>query len=151
MKIYSKTIKLKTKEYLEVRDITDTVQDVVTEGKVKDGTVLVYSKHTTMSIRVNEQEKGIFKDFKDFITRLIPKDVYYRHNDLTIRTENVVCTPGASDCLNAHSHLLHFLMGNSETLPIGGGKLVLGTYQRVFVVELDCARPREIYIQVMGN
>lgn len=151
MKIFSQVIKIKTKAYLEVIDVTEKVQKFIQKSRLKDGIILVYSKHTTMNIRINEQEKGIFQDFKDLVNRLVPKEVYYRHNDLSIRTENLVCTPGASDCLNGYSHCLHFLMGNSETIPVSEGKLVLGSFQRIFAVELDCARDREIFLQLMGR
>lgn len=110
----------------------------------------IHSKHTTLTIRVNERESGLIADFKDFISKLIPKDNYYRHNDLSVRTENLVCDPNASDCLNAHSHIGHLFMGTSEFLPIIEGKLMLGTWQRIFAIELDCSRNREVFIQAMG-
>lgn len=151
MKIISKVIKLKSKKYLEFIDLTDLVKEFVSELKIKNGSVSIYSKHTTMAIRINEKEKGIVEDFVSFIKKLLPKDIYYYHNDLTIRTENLVCEPGASDCLNGHSHCLHLLLGSSETIPIDEGKLVLGQFQRIFAIELDCGRNREIVIQIIGN
>ena len=53
--------------------------------------------------------------------------------------------PNASDCLNAHSHIGHLFMGTSEFLPVVDGKLMLGTWQRIFAIELDCARNREVF------
>ena len=60
-----------------------------------------------MAIRVNEKESGFFKDFEDFFKRTFPKDKYYRHNDLNVRTENLVCADGSHECLNGHSHCSH--------------------------------------------
>lgn len=151
MKIINKTIRLKTNKYLEFIDLTEMIIDSVKKSKIKDGLVNIYSRHTTLAIRINEKEKGFFIDFADFIKRLIPKDVYYRHNDLNIRIENLVCEPGASDCMNGHSHCLHLMLGNSETVPIIASKLMLGVWQRIFAIELDCARQREIIIQILGN
>lgn len=151
MKIVSKIIKLKSKKYLEFIDLTDLVKEFVSELKINNGSVLIYSRHTTMAIRINEKEKGIVKDFISFIKKLLPKDAYYRHNDLTIRTENLVCDPEASDCLNGHSHCLHLILGSSETVPINKGKLVFGQYQRIFAIELDCGRNREVIIQIIGS
>jgi secondary thiamine-phosphate synthase enzyme len=151
MKIINNTIKLKSKKYLDFIDLTDLVKNFVFESKVNNGSVLIYSKHTTMAVRINEKEKGIFEDFVSFINKLLPKNAYYKHNDLTIRTENLVCEPGASDCLNGHSHCLHLLMGSSETIPIISGKLMLGIWQRIFAIELDCGRSREIVIQIVGK
>lgn len=141
----------KSQEYLEFKDITEEVESFINESKVKNGQVLVYSTHTTLAICINEKEKGIFKDFKDLMTRLVPKDVYYNHNDLTKRTENLVCQSGPSDCLNGYSHCTSLLMRNSETIPIVDGKMVFGPWQRIFAIELDCGRKREIIVQVIGE
>lgn len=151
MKIENKKIELKTNDYLEFRDITEEVEKFVKDSEISNGNVLVYSMHTTLAICINEHEKGIFADFKDLMCKLVPKDCYYKHNDLSIRTENLVCQSGASDCLNGYSHCTHLLMRNSETIPIIDGKLMLGTWQRIFVIELDCARKREVIIQVIGE
>ncbi len=151
MKIYNEVIKLKTKEYCEFIDLTDKIEAIVKTSNVKNGIVFTHSKHTTLTIRINERETGLINDFKDFVSRLIPKDAYYRHNDLSIRTENLVCDPGASDCLNGHSHITHLLMGTAEPVPIVDGKLLLGQWQRIFAIELDCARPREVFVQAMGE
>ncbi len=151
MKIINKQIQIKTKKYLEFIDLTDQVKKIVSISKVKDGQILVYSRHTTVAIRINEQEKGFFHDFKDLVSRLTPKDIYYRHNDLNIRTENLNCEIGASDCMNGHSHCLHLLMGTSEIIPIIDKKLILGRYQRIFLIELDVARDRQIIIQIIGK
>ena len=151
MNIQNKLVKLKTKKYLEFIDMTDEVQEFVKQSGITNGTVLVYSKHTTVAVRINEKETGLLADFEDLMTRLIPKNVYYRHNDLNVRTENLVCEPGASDCLNAHSHCMQLLMGTSETVPVIQGKLVLGTWQRIFVIELDCSRNRQVLFQIMGE
>ena len=85
----------KSEEYLEFRDITQDVEDFVKKSGINNGQVLVYSMHTTLAIRVNEKEAGIVKDFRGLIARLIPRDTYYCHNDLSIRTENLVCQSGA--------------------------------------------------------
>jgi len=151
MKIISKTIKLRSKKYLEFIDLTDLVKEFVSESKINNGSVLIYSKHTTMAIRINEKERGIVEDFVSFINKLLPKNAYYRHNNLTVRTENLVCDPGASDCMNGHSHCLHLLLGSSETIPINKSKLILGLFQRIFAIELDCGRNREVVIQIIGK
>lgn len=150
MKISNNVLKFKTKKFIDFIDITDKVKDLVKKKKIKNGVVTVFSKHTTAAIRINEKEKGIYKDFEIFAEKILPHKKYYHHNDLTIRTENLVCDIGASDCLNGHSHCLHILMGaTSEFIPIIEGKLALGTYQRIFLIELDCPRQREILVQII--
>jgi secondary thiamine-phosphate synthase enzyme len=144
-------IEFESQGYLEFRDITEEVEEFIKKSKIKEGQVLVFSTHTTMAVCVNEKEAGIVKDFKKLMSKLIPKDGYYCHNDLNLRTENLVCQSSASDCLNGHSHCTHLLMRNSETIPIIDGKMVFGPWQRVFAIELDCGRKREIILQVMGK
>lgn len=151
MMIVTKTLEYKSEKYLEFKDITEDVEKIVEETKIKDGQVLIYSPHTTMSIVVNEKEKGICNDFAKVLDKLIPQREYYEHNDLTKRTENLVCEPGASDCLNGHSHCQHMLMTTSETVPIMEGKMMLGIWQRIFAVELDCSRKRRVVVQIIGQ
>lgn len=152
MRVFEKKLDYKTLSFCQFLDITEEVEEVVNSSKIKEGIVLVYSLHTTAAIRVNEKEKGIEKDFENFVKKLVPEKKYYHHNDLTERTENLVCEPGASDCLNGHSHILHLLMGaTSETLSVTGGKIILGTFQRIFLIELDCGRKRKVAVKVMGE
>ena len=151
MKFLKKYLKIVTTKEMDFIDLTEFARKFVNKSKVKDGLLTIYSKHTTMAIRINESEKGIRQDLHELLKRLVPKDKYYRHNDLNIRTENLVCDPNASDCLNAHSHCIHFLMGNSETIPICDGGLTLGQWQRIFALELDCARTREVVFMMIGK
>lgn len=150
MIIKNTDLNFSSKDYLEFIDITEEVEKICQKAKIKNGSVLVYSTHTTLAICVNEKEKGICNDFKKLMDKLIPKDGYYQHNDLNLRTENLVCQSGVSDCLNGHSHCTHLLMRNSETIPIIDGKLILGIWQRIFAIELDCARKRKVIVQVTG-
>ncbi len=149
--IKNTVIDFTSQKNMEFKDLTDEVAEFVKKTKIKNGQVLIYSTHTTLAICVNEKEKGIVKDFENLVNRIIPKDVYYFHNDLEVRTENLVCQSAASDCLNGHSHCIHLLMRNSETVPIIDGKLMLGTWQKIFAIELDCCRPRKVLVQVMGD
>lgn len=151
MKIYKKTFSYQSKQRFEFKDITDEVRKIVKESGVNNGQVLVYSPHTTLAVKVNEKEKGIIKDFAKFCEKILPRKAYYFHNDLKVRTENVVCSVGATDCLNGDSHCLHLLMNTSESLIIDKAEIILGTWQRIFAIELDEKRKRQIIIQVMGE
>ena len=150
MKFINEVIEVKPKKYLDFIDLTEEIEKLVNKSNIKNGFVLVYSTHTTLAICVNEKEKRICRDFEVLMNKLIPKDAYYYHNDLTIRTENLVCQSASSDCLNGHSHCTHLLMRNSETIPIIDGKIMLGTWQRIFAIELDCCRPRKVLVQISG-
>ena len=127
-------------------DITDRVVEMVQETGVDLGFVMLYSKHTTAAVVLQEKEPMLMQDIADFQERLAPRDAYYRHNDFTIRTVNM--NPDEKE--NGHSHCLHLLYGPSTFIPISRGAMDLGTWQRIFLVELDSPRPREIIIQVYG-
>jgi len=127
-------------------DITDEVAEAVRETGVEDGMVLVYSRHTTAAIKINEHEPLLIDDMEDFLTRLASPDDYYRHNDFDVRTANM--TPDEQP--NGHAHCQHLLLSASETIPVADGQLDLGTWQRIFLVELDRPRPREVLIKVIG-
>jgi len=149
--IKNSEINFKSQKPFEFKDITEEVEKMVSESKIKNGMVLVYSTHTTLAICVNEKEKGIVNDFEKLIGKLVPKNGYYQHNDLNLRTENLVCQSSASDCLNGHSHCTHLLMRNSESIPIIEGKMAMGIWQRIFAIELDCCRDRKVLLQVIGD
>jgi len=131
----------------EFIDITEAVEEAVAACGVREGIALVFSCHTTAAIRINENEPLLLRDMEELLKRLAPRELYYRHNDFAIRTHNM--TP--EECPNAHAHLQHLLLGTSEAVPIQGGKLVLGRWQRIFLVELDRPRERKILVQVVGH
>lgn len=151
MKFFSKIFRFKTKAYLEFVDLTEKIEKAAQESKIKNGLVHIFSPHTTAAIKIQEKEKGIFHDFQRVAEKIAPQKGYWEHNDLTKRTENLFCQSGPSDCLNGHSHMLALFLGASETLPLKAKKILLGTWQRIFLVELDCAREREVIVQVIGD
>jgi secondary thiamine-phosphate synthase enzyme len=111
----------------------------------------VYTPHTTCTVLINERESGFMKDFQDMLDTLVPAEgPYYRHDDLSIRTEGLEDDP--HEFPNGHSHCRAALIGAaSQSIPIVDGNLLLGRYQSVFFCELDRAKPRKVFIQVMGD
>lgn len=134
----------------EFIDMTDEVAQAVKESGVKNGTVTVYSKHTTAAVRINEWETGIRHDFKEMVKKMFPPHEYYRHNDMSVRTENIDCDDDRCD-KNGHSHQTHLFMGTSETIPISEGTMMLGRWQRILFIELCSPRKREVVLQIMGE
>ena len=133
----------------QFRDVTDDVLDVVTESRVDNGMALVFSPHTTCSILINESESGFLKDFSRLMDVLVPLDGDYVHDDVESRTENL---EDPHEIPNGWAHCRQSLLGSaSQAIPVVDGKLMLGRWQRVFFVELDRARDRKVYIQVMGE
>lgn len=140
------TFTVRAQKSPEFVDITEEVAQAVAAAGVQEGIALVFSCHTTAAIRINENEPLLLRDMEEFLKRLAPRELYYCHNDFGIRTHNM--TP--DECPNAHAHLQHLLLGASEAVPIRGGKLALGQWQRIFLVELDRPRERTVLVQVVG-
>ena len=127
-------------------DITDRVAEVVARSGVTAGQVLAFSRHTTAAVRVQEAEPLLLEDIAECLERLAPKGLPYRHNDFRVRTVNMT----ADESPNGHAHCRHLFLGASETVPIVGGQLALGRWQRLFLIELDHPRRRELHVQVLG-
>ena len=147
MKIVTDCIDINTKKAPEFIDITEQVCEFVKQSKVTNGIVLVFSKHTTAAIKINENEPLLIEDMEKFLDRIASREDEYRHNDFTIRTVNM----NDDECPNGHAHCQHLLMGASETVPIVDGQLQVGTWQRIFLVELDMPRPRQVVVQILGE
>ena len=140
------TLNLESKKAPEFIDITDQVAGLVNESQVQNGFVVVFSKHTTAAIKINENEPLLLKDMEDFLEKFASRNNYYRHNDFTIRTVNMT----EDECPNGHAHCQHLLMGTSETVPIINGAMPIGQWQRIFMVELDRPRSRQVLVQIIG-
>lgn len=145
-KVATYRLLLETVKAPEFVDITEQVEQSVKASGVQAGVVVVFSKHTTAAIRVNENEPLLLRDLEEYLERLAPREGDYRHNDFTIRTVNM----NEDECPNGHAHCQHLMLGTSESIPIIGGRMQLGRWQSVFMIELDHPRQREVLVQVMG-
>jgi secondary thiamine-phosphate synthase enzyme len=141
------SIHLTTTQPLQLLDITEHVAALVGAHSAWDGVVTVCSQHTTAGVRLQENEPLLMEDLRQFLERLAPAEATYAHNDFEHRTEHM----HPDERPNGHSHCLHLLLGGSAAVPVTQGRLQLGTWQRVFLVELDGPRPdREVLVQMVG-
>jgi secondary thiamine-phosphate synthase enzyme len=145
MKIYKERIDLESKTQFEFMDITDKVQEVIERSGVREGQVTVYVPHTTMGVALNHNEPMLLQDFMRTFYKLVPVDGQYSHDLFELRREST--SDGRS---NGHSHCKSLLLGNSETIPIERGKMMLSNIQNVFAVEFDGARKRDVVVSIMG-
>ncbi|OPY24338.1 MAG: hypothetical protein A4E23_00328 [Methanomethylovorans sp. PtaU1.Bin073] len=129
-------MRIDTNRAVEFIDITDDVLTEVYKSSIQNGICLVSTTHTTTAIIINENEPGLLSDMFNLLNKLVPPGAGYNHD----RIDN-----------NADSHLRAMLLGSSETVPIVDGKLVLGTWQRIFFVELDGPRQRKVHITLVKN
>ncbi|HHR85841.1 YjbQ family protein [Candidatus Bipolaricaulota bacterium] len=145
-RLYREILKHTANGAPEFMDITQEVKDVLARSEIREGSVLVFTRHTTAAIEINEDEPLLMEDLKQFLLRIAPRDGNYKHNDFFIRTANMT----EDECPNGHAHCQHLLLGTSETIPIVDSELLLGRWQRIFLIELDRPRERQVFIQVQG-
>lgn len=137
----SSQIPVQTEGARRFTDLTTEVQARVEASGFHAGLAVVSSMHTTAALLVNEHEPELLKDLDAFLASLAPESASYAHN-------SVPCLPGEGP--NAHSHCQALLLQASVTIPIVDGRLSLGRYQRIFLVELDCPRPRSVSVTLLG-
>lgn len=148
MIIKNKIFEHKTRGEYEFEDISNVIFDFVKKTKVKNGLVNIQTLHTTAAILVNENEPLLIEDMKNHFKEFAKKDIYYGHNDFDKRTVNMC---GLNECKNGHSHCLASYLPTNVTLNVVDSKISFGQWQRIFLVELDHSRPRQVQIQVIGE
>ena len=140
-------IGVETSQPIELIDITERVAEYVERLGPWHGTVTIFSRHTTAAVRIQEAEPLLLDDLRAFLLQLAPPDAPYGHNDFDVRTEHM----HPDERPNGHSHCLHFLLGASASVPVIDGVLQLGSWQRIFFVELDGPRAdRHVQVQLTG-
>jgi secondary thiamine-phosphate synthase enzyme len=126
------SINVKTNHRTDMIDITSSVQKEVSNTRLHDGICVVYVPHTTAGITINEgADPDVCEDIMSKLSELVPAHRGYRH------------TEG-----NADSHIKASLMGSSLSVLVENGRLVLGTWQKIFFCEFDGPRARKLYVKV---
>jgi secondary thiamine-phosphate synthase enzyme len=146
MKFYTGILKLKTEKELEFLNITDKIISIVKKSEIKKGFVQIFSKHTTLAIKINEFEELLIKDLEWLMKRISPEKKRYFHDIIRLRKN---CPP--DEPKNAKGHLRSMLLETSQTIPILKSEMQLGTYQKIFAIETSGPREREIIVQVFGE
>lgn len=126
-------INIKTRQRIELVDITEKIQDIVTRSKVKEGICFVFCPHTTAGLTINENaDPSVQRDIMDALNKLVPTGAGYSHAEG-----------------NADSHIKSSLFGSSLTIFIEGGQLAFGTWQGVYFCEGDGPRSREVWVRIV--
>jgi secondary thiamine-phosphate synthase enzyme len=119
-------------------DLTQGVQSIVRTASVERGIASVFASGSTVAVTTMEYEPGGVHDLRALLDRLVPAQGDYEHNRL-------------NDDSNSHAHLRAALIGPSETIPIVGGELVLGTWQQIVLIDFDDRpRSRTVTVQVLS-
>jgi secondary thiamine-phosphate synthase enzyme len=146
--IYRHTrIRIASERPTEFIDLTEGLEALIAETRMMVGFLNVQSLHTTAAIVVNEREPLLLHDFETVLDELAPGHARYQHDDVTMRTVNLTL----DERPNGHSHCKALLLGPGACLNVIDGTLLLGRWQRVFLVELDGPRMREVSVLMMGE
>lgn len=130
----SKTFSIRTRGTFDLFEVTDRVEEIVKDSKIKEGVCFVFTPHTTACLIMNERESGFLEDFQKTILRLVPRDGSYEHNRL-----------GEG---NANAHIISSIIKPYIVIPVESGSLKTGTWQNLFFVELDGPRTREVSVRI---
>jgi secondary thiamine-phosphate synthase enzyme len=140
-------VPLETRTPLEFIDVTAFLARAVQEAGLVDGLVVAHTRHTTTGLLINEHEPLLLTDLELLFERIAPAGAAYAHDDFSRRTVNLTPT----ERRNGHAHCRAALLRTSESVPVAGGVLTLGRWQRVFLVEFDGGQRRELSLTLIGT
>lgn len=138
MKSYRKVLKLRIESRRAFLNITPDVELALSESGIREGLVLVNAMNITSSVFINDDERGLHRDFERFLERLAPEKPYeqYDHN-------------GYED--NADAHLKRTIMGREAVVAVTEGRLDFGTWEQIFYGEFDGKREKRVLIKIIGE
>lgn len=132
MEVYLEKFNVKTKKHAEMLEITREVEDIVFNSGILSGYCMVYIPHTTAAVTINENaDPDVVYDFTKELDKIVPWQDHYRHAEG-----------------NSAAHIKASMMGFSEHLIIDHGKLILGTWQGIYLLEYDGPRTRTVYVKL---
>lgn len=139
MKSYRKELYINVPDRVGFINITRQVEECLRESGIKEGLCLVNSMHITSSVYINDNESGLFEDYREWLEDLAPHEPvsHYKHN----RT--------GED--NADAHLKRQIMGREVVVAVTNGKLDFGTWEQIFYGEFDGRRRKRILVKIIGE
>jgi len=138
MKIVYDTVFCSTSGGTDIIDITPAVEDTLVPSGITDGSVLLFIPGSTAAVTTIEYESGVVKDLRDAIERIVPRALSYEHDQRW----------GDG---NGYAHVRASLLGASLMVPLRGGRMLLGTWQQIVVLDFDNRpRMREVQVQITG-
>jgi secondary thiamine-phosphate synthase enzyme len=139
MKVVSKKIQISSSGEDDIINITEQILNAIKESRIGNGVVTVFVSGSTAAITTIEYEPGLKSDFPEMLSRIVPRDIEYKHDD--------TWQDG-----NGHSHVRASLIGPSLVVPISNGNLTLGTWQQIVLLEMDTkSRNRNVILKNMGE
>jgi secondary thiamine-phosphate synthase enzyme len=137
MAVFAKALAVSTRERYQLVDLTRSIEEIVAESKIEKGLCLVHASHATAAIIAHENESGLVNDVLRKVKEIFPPGAGYLHD----RIDD-----------NASSHIASALIGASRAFPVEDGRLVRGTWQNIFLLELDGPRAhRVVNVHIVGE
>jgi secondary thiamine-phosphate synthase enzyme len=130
----SRLLQVATTRAKEAVDLTERVNDAIAAAGIQEGLCVLFVAHTTAALTTGEVGEGTEEDLLEVVEQIIPR-IRFRH---------------AHNPSHAWSHMASSLLGPSLTLPVSQGRLILGTWQSILLIELDGPRRRDIHMQVIS-
>ncbi|MCH7569760.1 MAG: YjbQ family protein [Deltaproteobacteria bacterium] len=137
MKSHTEYLWFNTKKHREFINITPKAEEILDKSGIKEGMLLVSAMHITAGVYINDAEDGLIQDIEEWLNRLAPEGVDYRHH----RTGET----------NGDAHLKNLLIGHQVIIPVTHGKLDLGPWQQLYYAEFDGQRRKRVIVKVMGE
>jgi secondary thiamine-phosphate synthase enzyme len=130
-------------------DLTDELRRAIKDSGVTYGCAVAFCAHTTCALLINEWEDGALDDLRHRLETLVPGNIYYAHDDLERRTQNL---QEGHERANGQSHVSQMLLGaTSHAIPVTAGEPAFGQWQRLLLLELDEPKTRSIVFHVFGD
>jgi secondary thiamine-phosphate synthase enzyme len=139
-------IRVGTRQPVDFVDLTDRLAQLCTDARIGVGILSVQTRHTTTAIVVNEHEHLLLEDFREMLERTAPAAGSYKHDQLWLRSNVPPDEPR-----NGQAHCRALLLPTSATIHIVDGQLALGRWQRIFLLDLDGPRQRDVSVVVFGE
>ena len=137
MKSHTEYLVLHTKTKRAYIHLTPQVESILSKSGVREGMVLISAMHITAGVYVNDNESGLIEDIDQWLEKLAPFRENYKHHQT------------GED--NGDAHLKSLLVHHEVIVPVTGGKLDLGTWQRIFYAEFDGQRDKRVIVKIMGE
>ena len=149
MKSATTTIEVEVPNRYGYVDLTEELERAIKDSGVTDGAAIVWCAHTTCALLINEWEDGALKDFRACVKELVPEDIYYSHDDMERRTQNL---EESHERANGHSHVKSMLLSaTSHAIPVVAGEPAFGRWQRLILFEMDDPKGRQVTFHVFGE
>jgi len=129
-------LEARSRSRFDIVDVTGEVERWLAQIKAGNGVLVVYTPHTTAALAINEREEGLLEDIVELLKELTKPEGRWKHNLVDD---------------NAHAHLGNVIVGGDKVIPVSDGKLALGTWQRLLLLELDGPRVRRINLVYVGE